>query len=186
MGRPEKLAFHPVCGHPATAYAAGMDEQLAPLPPGTPAPDFTLPRASFVRVSLADCHGRRVILVFYPGDWEPVSREQLRLYQDYLPVLARLRADLFGLSTDHLWSHAAFARDAGVRFPLLADCHPSGAVARAYGVYQEREERSGRALFVIDERGIIRWSRAYPLRVNPGVHGILSTLEGLGPADVTP
>jgi alkyl hydroperoxide reductase subunit AhpC len=59
-------------------------------------------------------------------------------------------------------------------------------VARAYGVYQEREERSGRALFVVDERGIIRWSRAYPLRVNPGVHGILSTLEGLGPAGLTP
>jgi len=164
-----------------------MDEHIVPLPPGTAAPDFTLRRAPFAWVSLADYRGRRrVILVFYPGDWEPVSREQLMLYQEYLPAWGRLQADLVGLSTDHLWSHAAFARDAQLRFPLLADCCPAGAVARAYGVYQERAGHSGRALVVLDEQGVIRWSRAYPLRVNPGVDGILCALEALGPGGVPP
>ena len=67
-----------------------MDEHRAPLPPGTPAPDFTLPRSSYAAVSLADVRGRRVILVFYPADWEPVSQEQLALYQDYRAEFARL------------------------------------------------------------------------------------------------
>lgn len=35
---------------------------------------------------------------------------------------------------------------------------------------------NSRALFVVDERGIIRWSRAYPGPVNPGVDGILCAL----------
>ena len=34
-----------------------MDGQLSPLPPGTPAPDFSLPRSSYASVSLADVRG---------------------------------------------------------------------------------------------------------------------------------
>ena len=108
-----------------------MDEQCAPLPPGTPAPDFTLPRSSYASVSLADVRGRRVILVFYPADWEPVSQEQLTLYQDYRAEFARLGAVLLAISTDHIWCHGAFARAADIRYPLLADAHPKGAVSRA-------------------------------------------------------
>ncbi len=162
-----------------------MDEQPTPLPPGTPAPDFTLPRSQYASVSLNDFRGRRVVLAFYPADWEPVSREQLALYQEYVSTFRSLRAEVIGISTDGIWSHAAFAQDTGVRFPLLADSHPKGAVARAYGVYLERKELSSRALFVIDELGLIRWSRAYPTPVNPGVDGILRALEKMGSAEDT-
>jgi hypothetical protein len=65
-------------------------------------------------------------------------------------------------------------------FPLLADTPPRRAVARAYGVYLEREESSSRALFVIDGQGTIHWSRVYPGLVNPGVDGILGALESMG------
>ena len=77
------------------------------------APDFTLPRSSYAAVSLADFRGRRVILVFYPADWEPVSQQQLTLYQDYLAAFSRLGAVLLAISTDHVWCHGAFARAAG-------------------------------------------------------------------------
>ena len=65
----------------------------------------------------------------------------------------------------------------GIRFPLLSDSHPRGAVARAYGACPEAKGPGSRALFVIDELGTIRWSRAYPVFVNPGVDGILCALE---------
>jgi len=154
-----------------------MDERPTPLPPGTPAPDFSLPRSRYASVSLNDFRGRRVVLAFYPADWEPVSHEQLALYQQYAPTLESLRAEVIGISTDGIFSHAAFAREIGIMFPLLADSHPKGAVAGAYGVYLKRDELSIRALFVIDERGTIRWSRAYPAPVNPGVNDVLSALE---------
>jgi peroxiredoxin len=162
-----------------------VDQQPTPLPPGTPAPDFALPRSRHASVSLRDFSGRRAVLVFYPADWEPVSREQLALYGEYVPVFQDLRAAVVGISTDGIWSHAAFARDTGIRFPLLADSHPKGAVSRAYGVYLKREESSRRALFVVDEQGFIRWSRAYPTPVNPGAGGILCALETLDPAEST-
>ena len=154
-----------------------MDEQCAPLPPGTPAPDFTLPRSSYAAVSLADVRGRRVILVFYPADWEPVSQEQLTLYQDYRAEFARLGAVLLAISTDHIWCHGAFARAVGINYPLLADAHPQGAVCRAYGVYDEKAGTSSRSLFVLDEHCVIYWSKTYPAGVNPGVDGILTALE---------
>jgi alkyl hydroperoxide reductase subunit AhpC len=57
---------------------------------------------------------------------------------------------------------------------------PQGAITRAYGVCLECKEPSRRALFVIDERGLIRWSQAYRSLVNPGVDGILRVLEVMG------
>jgi alkyl hydroperoxide reductase subunit AhpC len=132
---------------------------------------------------LADVLGRRGILVFYPADWEPVSREQLVLYQDYIPEFARLGASLLAVSTDHIWSHGAFARAAGINYPLLADAHPQGAVARAYGVYDENSGATSRTLFVFDEHCVIRWSKTFPAGVNPGVDGILTALEAMGPME---
>jgi alkyl hydroperoxide reductase subunit AhpC len=80
-------------------------------------------------------------------------------------------------------SHAAFARAAQLRFPLLADFQPRGAVARRYGVYREAQGVSARALFVLDRRGTIRFSEAYPDALNPGVNDLLTTLEALATED---
>lgn len=156
-----------------------MARQLSPLPPGTVAPDFTLPRSQYAAPSLTDVRGRRAILVFYPADWESVSKQQLALYQDNLAAFERLGAELLGISTDRIWSHTAFAWALGVHYPLLADAHPQGAVCRAYGVYDEQAGSSGRALFVLDEQGVIRWSQTCPAAINPGAGGILTALESL-------
>jgi peroxiredoxin len=161
-----------------------MAEQLSPLVPGTVAPDFTLPRSPYAAVSLTDFRGRRVILVFYPADWEPVSQQQLTLYQVHLASFERLDAVLLGISTDHTWSHDAFARAAGIHYPLLADAHPKGAVSWAYGVYDEQAGASARALFVLDTRGVIHWSHTCPAAINPGVGGILMALEAMGGEEV--
>ena len=150
---------------------------LGPLRPGTHAPEFTLPRSSYASVSVGDFHGRSVILVFYPADWEPVSQQQLALYQDHLAEFSERGAVLLAVSTDHIWSHGAFARATGIRYPLLADAQPKGAVCRAYGVYDERTEASARALVVLDAAGLVRWSQVYPAAINPGVGGIITTLE---------
>jgi peroxiredoxin len=163
-----------------------MEDRPIPLPPGTLAPPFTLPRTRHSSVSLRDFRGRRLLLVFYPADWEPVSREQLALSGEYLPTFEELRTRILGISPDGIWSHAAFARDASIRFPLLSDSHPKGAVARAYGAYLKHEGSSNRALFVVDERGIIRWSHTYPGPVKPGVDGALCAMESMGaPEDAT-
>lgn len=149
-----------------------------PLPAGTPAPDFTLRSTPTATVSLADFRGRPVILVFYPADWSPVCTDQLGLYEQLLSEFASFDdAALLAISVDGVHSHVAFAEARNLTFPLLADFEPKGAVARAYGVYNEQAGECGRALFVIDGEGTIRWSYLSPNSVNPGADGILSSLE---------
>jgi peroxiredoxin len=78
----------------------------------------------------------------------------------------------------------AFAQSRNLHFPLLADFHPKGEVAQAYGVYDDEIGMSERALFVIDEEGVIRWSYISPIGVNPGADGILVALESMAAAPV--
>jgi peroxiredoxin len=126
------------------------------------------------------------VLAFYPSNREPVSREQLTLYQAYADTFGQLGACLLGISVDTVSSHAAFARDAHLQFPLLADVEPLGLVARRYGVFRETKGVSARALFVVDAQRVIRFSKAYPDPLNPGVDELLTTLEALAdPRDAT-
>ena len=146
---------------------------------GTKAPDFSLHATPDQVVSLGDFRGRRVILAFYPADWSPVCGDQMSFYQEVLPEFQRLNAELLGLSVDGAWCHMAFKKDRKIRYPLLSDFEPKGNVARAYGVYAKEYGTSGRALFVLDESGVIRWSHVSPIGVNPGADGILHALESL-------
>ncbi len=156
-----------------------MDDDLLPLPAGTAAPDFRLRTTPWLTLSLRRFAGQPVILVFFPTAFEPVSREQLVLYQEYLPQVEELHGQMLGISADHVWCHEAFAREAGITFPLLADTPPRGRVSQLYGVYRESEHATGRALFVIDSFGIICFGKVYPELLNPGVGGVLAVLESL-------
>jgi peroxiredoxin len=149
----------------------------APLAPGTPAPHFTLRCAPHRATTLADFRGRPLVLAFYVADWHPVCRAQLGLYQALLPEFERLGAALVAVSADTVWSHAAFARSLGLRFPLLADRAPHGAVASAYGVYDSAGQSARRGLFVVDGRGVVRWTAVFPEAINPGADGALTALE---------
>jgi peroxiredoxin len=149
------------------------------LGPGTQAPDFRLHSTPDQSVSLSELRGHPVILAFYPADWSPVCGDQMTLYNEVLPEFHRFNAELLGISVDGVWCHLAFAKDRKLRFPLLSDFEPKGAVARRYGAYDYQDGFCQRALFVIDAEGTIRWSYLSPLGVNPGADGILTALESL-------
>jgi len=150
-----------------------------PLPSGAPAPEFELRSTPDQKLSLEEFRGRRVILVFYPEDWSPVCSDQLALYQQLLPEFQQLNAELIGISVDGIWSHLAFAKDRNLHFPLLADFEPKGEVSRRYNAYRDADGTSERALYVLDEDGVIRWSYISPLGMNPGADGILRALENM-------
>jgi peroxiredoxin len=150
-----------------------------PLPAGAAAPDFTLKSTPDQSVSLSEFRGRPVVLVFYPADWSPVCTDELSLYNEILPEFQKHNAEIMGISVDGVWSHAAFARDRKLHFPLLADFEPKGEVSRRYGVYLDHEGESARALYVIDPKGRVRWSYVSPTGVSPGADGVLGALERL-------
>jgi peroxiredoxin len=149
------------------------------LPAGTPAPDFSLASGPDTELRLGDLRGHPVILVFYPADWSPVCGDELALFNELLPEFQRHEAELVGISVDGIWCHRAYADARHLRFPLLSDFEPKGAVSRAYNAYRTGEGFSERALFLIDRDGIVRWSYLSPVDVNPGADGVLAALETL-------
>jgi len=120
-----------------------------------------------------------VVLVFYPADWSPVCTDQLTLYNQVMPEFGRFNARILGISVDGVWCHLAFAKDRKLTFPLLADFEPKGSVSKEYGAYEWDAGESARALFLIDQKGVVRWSYLSPIGINPGADGILSALEAL-------
>lgn len=154
------------------------------LPPGRDAPDFSLRVTPDQSLSLREFRGRRVVLAFYPADWSPVCGDQVTLFNQVLPEFRSRGAELLGISVDGVWCHRAFASDRQLKFPLLADFEPKGAVARAYGVYRDGEGVSERALFLIDEEGRIAWSYLSPIAVNPGADGVLDALDHMSSQEV--
>jgi len=155
------------------------------LGPGKLAPNFSLNSTPDQKVSLNDFRGQPVVLAFYPADWSPVCTDQLSLYAMVMPEFKKFNAELLAISVDNIWSHLAFAKDRKLNFPVLADFEPKGVVSRKYGAYKEKIGESARALFVIDDKGIIRWSHLSPDGINPGADGILSALENLNKTQVT-
>lgn len=156
-----------------------LPSRTAALGPETPAPDFTLPDQAGQPVSPGDYRGQPVVLVFYPAAWSPVCGDQLTLYNEVLPLFQEHHAQVLAISVDGRWCQRAFAEQRNLRFPLLTDSEPKGAVARLYGVYDAESGVAQRALFVLDAKGIIRWSHVSPSNVNPGADGILKALEVL-------
>lgn len=69
---------------------------------------------------------------------------------------------VLGVSVDSIFSHANWAAKdlGGVSFPLLADFHPKGRVAAAYGAYLEQAGISDRATVIIDASGIVRYAES--------------------------
>ena len=155
------------------------------LAPGTTAPDFSLNSAPDKTLRLSDLRGKPVVLAFYPADWSPVCGDQIALYNEMREEFDEFGAQVVGISVDGPWCHAAFAKARNLRFPLLSDFEPKGAVSRSYGAYRSGEGVSERALFVLDADGVIRWSYLSPIDVNPGADGIFKALESLPGGDKT-
>jgi peroxiredoxin len=147
------------------------------IEPGSPAPEFRLADQDGNKVSLSDFRGRTVVLVFYPSDFSPVCTDQLSVYQEILPQLEDEGATLLGISVDNAFCHKAFQQHQGLTIPLLADFHPKGATASAYGVYSDEYGVAGRALVMVGPDGIVRWSYLSPPLEVPGANLIFDALE---------
>ena len=125
---------------------------MAKLNVGDAAPDFELPGTGEKTYRLADYRGRKLVLAFYPGDFTAVCTKQFCSYRDEGEKLDELGADVLGISPQSVESHERFSEEKRLNVPLLAD--EDKAVAKAYGVVAGPMVR--RAIFVIDEEGIVR------------------------------
>jgi peroxiredoxin Q/BCP len=150
--------------------------QATLLHEGVEAPDFmAMDQTGEVRSLRLLGHDRAVVLFFYPRDGTPGCTREACAFRDAWERLQGTGALVVGVSTDDVRSHARFAEEHELPFPLLSD--PDGNVLRLYGV-PSRLGMAARVTFIIDREG--RIARVFP-DVDPAVHAdeVLHALAAL-------
>jgi thioredoxin-dependent peroxiredoxin len=136
-----------------------------PLPPGTPAPDFSAPDDAGRTVSLAKLRGRNVVLVFYPGDDTPTCTKQLCEFRDRWEDAKSHNVAVFGVNPWSREKHEKFRRKFSFPFPLLVDAGQKVAeLYRANGLFIKR------TVYLIGPDGVIRYAK----RGKPSPEEVLS------------
>jgi peroxiredoxin Q/BCP len=122
---------------------------------GDKAPDFTLPSQSGEPVRLSDRLGERVVvLYFYPKDKTAGCTREACAFRDSYEVFTDAGAEVIGVSSDSVESHAGFAGHHKLPFTLLSD--KGGRVRKSYGVPATLGLLPGRVTYVIDRAGVVR------------------------------
>jgi peroxiredoxin len=133
---------------------------------GAEAPDFELASNELEnnqpgkKVKLSDFRGKKnVVLAFYPLDFSPTCSKENECFREDLSELEKSGAQVLGISVDSKWAHFAFAKQMGLKYPLLADFHPRGEVASKYGLYLADKGITARATVIVDKAGKVAWVR---------------------------
>lgn len=123
---------------------------------GHPAPDFTLPDQNGDAVSLTDLAGQKALLVFIPFPFTSICDGEVCAIRDDIADLHDLDARAVVITCHARPTNARWATEHGLDYPVLSDFWPHGAVASAYGVFNDKVGVAMRSTFVLDEAGVIR------------------------------
>jgi peroxiredoxin Q/BCP len=169
------LLLLPACGATDENPSERGARADGPLAVGTRAPAFSAPDQNGETRTLAELRGKAVVLYFYPRDATPGCTAEACAFRDAWDRIEAAGATVVGVSSDDVESHAAFADEHDLHFPLLADTE--GEIAGSYGVPSTLGFLS-RMTFIIDGSGVIR--RVFP-DVDPAVHvdEVIEVLDSL-------
>ncbi|MGB9814142.1 MAG: peroxiredoxin [Thermovenabulum sp.] len=135
-----------------------------------------------------DYAGQWFVLFSHPGDFTPVCTTEFVSFAKNADKFKELNTELIGLSVDQVYSHIKWVEwieeKLGVKipFPIIAD--EVGRVANQLGmVHPNKGTNTVRAVFIVDDKGILRLIMYYPQEVGRNVQEILRALKGLQTAD---
>ena len=144
---------------------------------GQTAPDFTLLNQEKKEVKLSDFAGKKnVVLVWYPLDCSPTCTNEHVCFVNDMKAFETLDAEVLGVSVDSVWSHKAFAEKMGIKYSLLADFHPRGAMSEKYGVYLADKGITGRAIAIVNKAGKVAWFKNYDIPEVPDLKEVAAAL----------
>jgi peroxiredoxin 2/4 len=162
---------------------------------GDKAPPFSLPCTRNVdafdeSVALTDFRGRWLILLFYPLDFSAVSHSELLSFDGRYEELSARNTELLAISTDSVYAHRTWVslpRDRGglfgLSFPLASDT--THAVSNAYGALVEEKGYAQRSTFIVDPKGIVRYSVTHDVSVGRSIDETLRVLGALAEGQPT-
>ena len=122
---------------------------------GAEALDFTLQDQHGKSITLSSLIGQKmVVLFFYPRDYSGGCTLEVCAFRDQYEVFHEAGAEVIGISSDSVASHASFARHLKVPFTLLSD--PGGKVRTLWNVPASMGVLPGRVTYLIDQQGIVQ------------------------------
>ena len=141
------------------------------------------------RMSLPEVFkGKWFVLFSHPADFTPVCTTEFVAFQKRYDKFKELNTELIGLSIDQVFSHIKWVEwikdnlDVKIEFPIIAD--DRGKVAEQLGmVHPGKGTNTVRAVFVVDDKGILRLMLYYPQEVGRNMDEILRAVKALQVSD---
>lgn len=126
------------------------------VPIGQLAPDFSLPDQAGEMVSRTDLAGSPALVVFIPFPFTSICDGEVCAIRDDFTDLSDLDAKVVVITCHARPTNARWATEHTLSHPVLSDFWPHGAVATAYGVFNDKLGVAMRSTFVLDADGIVR------------------------------
>ncbi len=153
-----------------------------------PAPEFTA-KTTHGQISLSNYKGKWVVLFSHPADFTPVCTTEFIAFAKKFDDFQKINTQVIGLSIDSVYSHIAWVENikenfgVEIPFPVIDDLKMD--VARKYGMIHENaaDTSAVRAVFVIDDKGILRAMVYYPLTNGRSIDEIYRLVVALQTTD---
>ncbi|MBN1231080.1 MAG: peroxiredoxin [Anaerolineales bacterium] len=166
-----------------------VEEKRASLPLlNEPAPEFTAV-TTHGKVSLSDYKGKWVVLFSHPADFTPVCTTEFIAFAKHYKEFQDINTELIGLSIDSHYAHIAWVRTikekfgVDILFPIIEDL--TMEIAHKYGMLQPgaSNTQAVRAVFIIDDKGILRAMVYYPLSNGRSIPEFLRIIKAMQTSD---
>jgi peroxiredoxin (alkyl hydroperoxide reductase subunit C) len=155
---------------------------------GDQAPSFDV-ESTHGQITLEDYRGKWVVLFSHPADFTPVCTTEFIEFAKNYDEFSKRGVQLIGNSVDSIFSHLGWIQsiesNAGVevKFPIIADLEMK--VAKAYGMIHPESNGTNavRAVFIIDDKGVVRSMVYYPLNAGRNIPEIIRLVDALQTSD---
>jgi len=147
-------------------------------------PEMKVPTTHGMKNLPGDYEGKWLVLFSHPADFTPVCTTEFVAFAKRFEKFQDLNTELLGLSIDQLFSHIKWVEwiedelDIPIPFPIIAD--DQGQIAAKLGmVHPGKGTNTVRAVFIVDDKGIIRLILYYPQEIGRNMDEVLRAVEAL-------
>lgn len=134
-----------------------------------------------------DYQGHWLVFFSHPADFTPVCTTEFVSFQKHVLEFDKLNTKLVGFSVDQVFSHLKWIEwikekfQVAIEFPIVAD---TGVVADKLGlIHPGKGTNTVRAVFVVDDKGIIRTILYYPQELGRNIAEVVRIVKALQLAD---
>jgi alkyl hydroperoxide reductase subunit AhpC len=136
-------------------------------------------------IRMRDLRSDYLAVFFYPRDFSFICPTEVTGFNRQLKSFEEAGCSVIGISVDSVESHLKWAVElGGIEYPLAADLE--GKVARAFGVFDEKDKVALRATFIMQKDRAVLFAVACPLNVGRSVSDTLRVVQAISTGEMCP